>query len=290
MYSVVTANDPKEGRTLLSFLNLDDEKITEEFQAFLTCFTFNQECLNQFRLYGKENNQEATGISLIINKNYFKQSADKTMEFEDNEADNTLEFEDNDNNITPEFDYDNLPLFRCIYIDPITKQIISIGQKEDYTFFRDKQMTEKKNELSSEEIAEVIEKIANYKQYISAIQNDVTKELNELKKLVENYHSELEQGIIRKLLLNLRYLVKPVAFKEEQECRIFSIEKLSNEEMKIRLSDDRSRMYIEGNSIRDYICKIYFGPKTNGYRLFIDNLYLKSLEKVECNKSTHNYL
>lgn len=67
--TIKNVNDPTEGNILLDYFNLPNEEIG--LCSFISCFTFNHDSLNQFRLYGKENNQEASGVSLIFEKNFF---------------------------------------------------------------------------------------------------------------------------------------------------------------------------------------------------------------------------
>ena len=67
-------NDPTEGLILGKYW--DQQGISETIHinktaTFISCFTFNHDSLNQFRLYGKEDGLEATGISLVFNKDFF---------------------------------------------------------------------------------------------------------------------------------------------------------------------------------------------------------------------------
>jgi len=76
-------NDPTEGLVLGTYWN--KQGISENIHAndtatFISCFTFNHDSLNQFRLYGKEDKQEATGVSLVFNKEFFSNQAD-ALEF-----------------------------------------------------------------------------------------------------------------------------------------------------------------------------------------------------------------
>lgn len=66
-------NDPAEGLVLGDYW--EQQGIPETIHAndtatFISCFTFNRDSLNQFRLYGKENGREATGVSLVFNKDF----------------------------------------------------------------------------------------------------------------------------------------------------------------------------------------------------------------------------
>ena len=57
-------NDPTEGYLLNELMCLD-KNIQIQDLAFITCFTLHHDSLNQFRLYGKNSQQEATGLSLV---------------------------------------------------------------------------------------------------------------------------------------------------------------------------------------------------------------------------------
>ena len=63
-------NDPTEGTILKDFLNYG-KKTEDDLITFISCFTFNHDSLNQFRLYGKEKGQEASGISLVFERDKF---------------------------------------------------------------------------------------------------------------------------------------------------------------------------------------------------------------------------
>lgn len=82
--SISGVNDPTEGDVLYHYLFNRNKCENNPYLTFISCFTFNHDSLNQFRLYGKEANKEATfswGInesvfkpSLLIDKSYFKPS------------------------------------------------------------------------------------------------------------------------------------------------------------------------------------------------------------------------
>lgn len=66
-------NDPSEGKALLDLLNQQDLELENKadgasHNAFFTCFSSRVNDLNQFRLYGKEGDVEASGCCLVFNK------------------------------------------------------------------------------------------------------------------------------------------------------------------------------------------------------------------------------
>ena len=123
-------NDPTEGLVLGTYWN--KQGISENIHAndtatFISCFTFNHDSLNQFRLYGKEDKQEATGVSLVFRKKFFsnqlevianpsKKLSNKTENIESNKL-NKLE----NGSMKLPIDESRLQkLYRCIYLDPET--------------------------------------------------------------------------------------------------------------------------------------------------------------------------
>lgn len=72
-------NDPTEGLVLNDYWDqqgISETIHTNDTATFISCFTFNHNSLNQFRLYGKENGREATGVSLVFNKEFFSDQSD----------------------------------------------------------------------------------------------------------------------------------------------------------------------------------------------------------------------
>jgi len=247
------SNDPTEGKTLLDFLYgknsyKTDEELNTEYEAFTGSFVFDCDNLNMFRLYGKEDNKkEGTGVSLVFKDTFFNKNADMAVE-------------------TPKEEKSSL--YRCIYIDPhpITDQnIVTVGQKEKYLFYREK----KKNA---------------FHRYIERM-DDIIERVDTEMSILKEEANKLDKDIVGQLLLNLRYLVKHIAFKEEQECRIVKILDLHDKVIEIK-DDYFKQMYYEYQpKVSEHIAKIYFGPKAEGFELFKSILKNKGLEKIECKKS-----
>jgi tetratricopeptide (TPR) repeat protein len=288
--STITANDPQEGETLLKYLKLEktnknkgyqNKELKHDYQAFIGCFTFNHESLNQFRLYGKESDKEATGISLVLNKNFFNEKMDIGLLSNCFLKDNNKE-----NSSTKDDQSQKYALYRCIYVDPKTHKIISLGHKEEYSFYREFK------EIPEDKIKKDIEK---YNETLDEIKTKVNDYFDELSKCIEKaIENKLNKKIICELLLPLRYLVKHVAYKEEQECRIFDIKDLQEEKLKekdkreVKFTTDCAQMYIDYQSITEYVKKIYFAPKTEGVEIFEKALEQEGLN-IECEVSSHPF-
>ena len=63
-------NDPTENQVLTDWLDVKTEK-ENEIKTFLASFSFNHNSLNQFRLYGNENNIVGSSVSVVFNKKFF---------------------------------------------------------------------------------------------------------------------------------------------------------------------------------------------------------------------------
>jgi tetratricopeptide (TPR) repeat protein len=271
--SVSTANDTQEGKTLFDYL-FDNRKMrpqAEEFGAFVGCFMFNHDNLNQFRLYGKENNIEGTGISIVMKPDFFSVSDKMPLK-------QTKSIEKS----SPSKEDEKDPLFRCIYIDPETSQIVSVGHRDFHTFYKTKEILY--GNADKEYIDKIKEEIEKYKKDIDKIKENVVKDLTNLKDIIEK--KQLEPNVIYNLLLNLRYLVKHVAFKEEQECRIIKIERLCKANTIKDEDNKHERLYIDYLPLQNCVKKIYFGPKAAGMELFQNLLIYNDFKNVACYRST----
>lgn len=277
--AVTTANDPSEGKTLLDYLGIKEDD-TSNYQAFAGSFIFNPDCLNQFRLYGKEDGREATGVSITVGDGFFSEVAgiNKGLQMSD-----TIDKKEEKKEQAKE------SLYRCIYIDPVTNRVVSVGHKEDYVFYREDAYIEEKV-------------IGSYKKYIAQVQKDVTVALASLKEDIGKLKKSLRtkkdreraEKILSGLLIHLRYLVKHVAFREEQECRIIKVEKIGKSNKNIKIDAGGSRMYCETIKMRDekecHISDIHFGPKASGKELFeniLKHLDLKS--EISLHQSDHPF-
>ena len=281
-------NDPTEGLVLNGYWNqqgIPETIHTNDTATFISCFTFNHDNLNQFRLYGKENGREATGVSLVFNKEFFSNQAD-TLEFIAGPSTGlSSKSEQIKLNETGKMENDNKKpligkstLYRCIYLDPET-EYWTLAQRDKSTFYR---------EHNEDEDADAKEKWEKYYGLISGKEEYVEKYLfgekdnknksisSILKSIFTEDHSynkcdkDEKQKIleaIRFILLPLQYLVKHIAFQEEQECRIMYITHLHDE--KIRHDWEKQWMYVEyKEEVLPHIDKIWLSPGAAKYQDF----------------------
>ena len=259
-------NDPTEGAILKDFLNYG-KKTEDDLITFISCFTFNHDSLNQFRLYGKEKGQEASGISLVFERDkFFNQevSAFNTLShqnvsfkdeaFLDNKKIDGKQEECNKSNPLL---VSTLPLYRCIYLESYSDDkpfYLQLAQREELTFYRE----DEKSKPST--------RWKKYKKQIEQIEKNVKDKLTEIKEEISKLSlDEKIREILEKILLPLRYLVKHSAFKEEQECRIIYIANICDN--KIQMNPEQGQMYVEYEpEVKKAIHKIYLSPGSEKYK------------------------
>ncbi|MDR0537347.1 MAG: tetratricopeptide repeat protein, partial [Tannerellaceae bacterium] len=210
LYVANYSNDPKEGITLLDYLfgGNGGNLRSREYGAFAGCFTFNLDCLNQFRLYGKEDNKEGTGVAIVIKDSFFSSDARSSIP----KLSMTTDEPSLPLDLSIKEKEEKLTLFRCIYLEPESGIVASVGRREEYIYTNEKEK----------------ETAGYYEVALNEILGKVRDGMSKLKQKIEG----LDSAIVGQLLLNLRYLTKHVAFKEEQECRIIKIAPLTDANVK----------------------------------------------------------
>ena len=307
-------NDPTEGLVLSNYWDqqgIPETTHTNNTATFVSCFTFNHDSLNQFRLYGKEDDREATGVSLVFNKEFFSEhsGALKYIASALSNPSNKPRGIDPNETGKPESDnkeklIDKSALYRCIYLDPKTGYW-TLAQRDKSTFYRQyKKKTEKKWEkyykltlikekkvekhLFSKEnndnnsVGNENSKIKSISQILNSIFTDKSHSYNNCDK---NEKQKILEAV-RFILLPLQYLVKHIAFQEEQECRIMYTTHLHDE--KIHHDWEKQWMYVEYNAcVRDHIDKIYLSPGAAKYqdhfRILLDQDGNKSKVRISQN-------
>ena len=298
-------NDPTEGLVLRDYWEqqgISETIHTNDTATFVSCFTFNHDSLNQFRLYGKEDGREATGVSLVFKKEFFSEesgalnhivgaSPDPSNKSKENEPDEPGKPENDNKKLL----IDKSTLYRCIYLDPETGYW-TLAQRDKSTFYRE-----------HNEDADAKEKWGKYYESISTKEEDVeahlfNKENNDdnsvssiLKSIFTEDHlynkcnKDEKQKIletVRFILLPLQYLVKHIAFREEQECRIMYITQFRDE--KIHSNREKQWMYVEYEEpVLPHIDKIYLSPGAakhqDFFRILLDQGSGKSKVRISQN-------
>ncbi|MDR0940008.1 MAG: tetratricopeptide repeat protein [Mediterranea sp.] len=280
LHSTILSNDRSEGLTLMDYLFGMGKYVIDDGDnvTLAGSFTFNKDRLNQFRLYGKEDKQEATGASIIFKSSFFEenmkapssglsQMASSTSQRDQSQLDLSSKMKDNEEKS------DKAALFRCIYVDPETRQVIGLGQKEDYTFYRDKFDGKESDEERKRKEDEVIEEIKNYHRSMEDCLDAVRKSMRELRDMAK----ELDCAVVGELLIDLRCLTKHVAFEEEQECRIVKVKNLMKDK-EVKPNEEYRQLYIDYAPIGNHVQEVCFAPHFENMEVYAAELRRKGIK------------
>lgn len=265
--NISNANDPKEGKILENILNKNklDIKIKndENLITLQTSLSRNKDALTMFRLYGKNENKEATGICLVINEKYFKNKYSLPL-FQIN---NTLLDNKNSNNEN-EKEKQNYNIERnlywVIYYNEEKNQLVFNPTKSKYSSVIIDLNTINKNKKNINKIEDLI----------NCIFHNIINSAKEIDK-IEN--KNLKDEIFSNLFENIRYIIKHEAFFEEQELRMLITTNYKNEN--INIEEDKKRLYINYNELfnenENFIKEIILGGKIADKELTSD--YIKQI-------------
>ena len=285
-------NDPSENQILTSWLNISNHP-DNEIKSFLASFSFNHNCLNQFRLYGNEDNITGSGVSIAFNKNFFGLDTERSINneiislhsikslksFENKQV--KLETEQIEiksvNTLYP------LPLYRCLYFDPKTGYM-ALAKRNKQSFY-----LENKNEKTPIVIDREWRKYINLlkeTEKIRCIRNNLKK----LKKLIKELSNNSELKKISNLhellslaVLPISCLIKHAAFEDEDECRMIYITHIADDNI-VEPQDYQSAnsLYVEYTHVEEYIDNIYLGPQCKmQHKIWLQNHFKKKQRKRE---------
>ena len=311
--TINNVNDPSEGHLLVNYLKDIQEKnfyapdFDKDLHAFISCFTFNHDSLNQFRLYGKEADKEASGVSLVFGKEFFQLdnalgglsflSLDSNVRNTDsiishlgvNEESSVRRIE---NRISKQ------PVMRCVYIDP-TSNYVQLAQRNRITFFRE--YGSDTFELEGIKRSKAEYEWKSYKSYIdkkTEAFNDafidlkhIYKSIMEEKTKFNKVSSELLDDVdllTNEILLPLKYLIKHSAFQEEQECRMVYVTSIKAPEVKMV---DKRFLFVEyEGKVKENLDKVYIAPAATKYQLYLSWLLRDKDVKIELSNNPYRQI
>lgn len=270
--NISNANDPKEGKILENILNKNklDIKIKndENLITLQTSFSRNKDALTMFRLYGKNENKEATGICLVIDKKYFNDNyLSPVIEVNlDNQKQEEKKGNENYKKakeiIQKRFERKNL--YWVIYYNEEKNQLVFNPTKSKYSSVIIDLNTINKNKKNINKIEDLI----------NCIFHNIINSAKEIDK-IEN--KNLKYEIFSNLFENIRYIIKHEAFFEEQELRMLITTNYKNEN--INIEEDKKRLYINYNELfnenENFIKEIILGGKIEDKELTSD--YIKQI-------------
>ena len=270
--NISNANDPKEGKILENILNKNklDIKIKndENLITLQTSFSRNKDALTMFRLYGKNENKEATGICLVIDKKYFNDNYLSSVIEVNLDNQKQEEKKGNENYkkakeiIQKRLGIKNL--YWVIYYNEEKNQLVFNPTKSKYSSVIIDLNTINKNKKNINKIEDLI----------NCIFHNIINSAKEIDK-IEN--KNLTDEIFSNLFENIRYIIKHEAFFEEQELRMLITTNYKNEN--INIEEDKKRLYINYNELfnenENFIKEIILGGKIADKELTSD--YIKQI-------------
>ena len=283
--NISNANDPKEGKILENILNKNklDIKIKndENLITLQTSLSRNKDALTMFRLYGKNENKEATGICLVIDKKYFNDNYLSSVIEVNLDNQKQEEKKGNENYkkakeiIQKRFERKNL--YWVIYYNEEKNQLVFNPTKSKYSSVIIDLNTINKNKKNINKIEDLI----------NCIFHNIINSAKEIDK-IEN--KNLKDEIFSNLFENIRYIIKHEAFFEEQELRMLITTNYKNEN--INIEEDKKRLYINYNELfnenENFIKEIILGGKIEDKELTSDYIkqiiYNKYKDKDKMNK------
>lgn len=314
--TISNMNDPSEGQLLKLFLNKEEGIIynptdfDERFHAFFSCFTFNHDSLNQFRLYGKKDYLEASGVSLVFTQNFFQNNNSGGLSFLSIDS---FSQKLREKHISPEFGYENIenedkfdndligkkPVMRCIYLDP-ESGYIQLAQRNRLTFYRefdcnktiiDKDRVDIEKSLAEESWEhysnEMAKKTKDFIESFNILKNDYEKIVSENIKIrdISLDKSNALEVLLDEILLPLKYLIKHSAFQEEQECRMIYITSLDRPEVKMEFG---RFLYVEYEpDVKSHLDKLYIAPAATQYQPYLTKLLCDTNVKIELSNNPY---
>lgn len=263
--SISKANDPKEGEILKNLLSINTEKNIDikeqnkDYLVFQTSFIRYTNSLTMFRLYGKEEEKEGTGICLVFNCSFFEQYSLKSPAQVINNKKNNSKKEKS-----------KLSLYFMLYYDNKNNELI---YNPTGSIYENKRI--KLNELCNRTFL--------YSNKIDDNIGIIFKKIFDIIKELKSDDKELE--IAYKLLINIRYLIKHSSFFEEQELRLIQLTK--NDSNDVSFDKNINRLYSDYKvSIfeENYLKKIIIGPKVENASS-VKEVYQYLITKNKSNKN-----
>ncbi|AHN28589.1 hypothetical protein SALWKB2_1207 [Snodgrassella alvi wkB2] len=278
-------NDPSENQVLTSWLNINNHP-DNEIKSFLASFSFNHNCLNQFRLYGNEDNIIGSGISIAFNKDFFGLNTERSINNEIISSHSTksinplenkqIKFESNNN-------LHFLPLYRCLYFDPETGYM-ALAKRNKQSFYLENKNEKTPEIIDSEwddyigtldesgKISKIRSKLKDIRNFIEELSNN-----HELQK-ISNLHELLSLAV-----LPISCLIKHAAFEDEDECRMIYITHIADDNI-VEPQDYQSAnsLYVEYTYVEEYIDNIYLGPQCKmQHKIWLQNHFKKKRRERE---------
>ena len=248
MNSSAYMNDPYEGKSLYDLLGIQEpdlENLSElsRHNAFFACFSSRVNDLNQFRLYGKVGNVEASGCCLVFNRrgNWIREPDLEASFHRLNDQDGFTGSVVKET--TAQRPSENLPLYQIAYIfyrDEYTqdKEYDVMDGKTDFGI-RLKPISENLDwhEVRKQQLQTALKGLCGY-----------WKDTDQSKEEFQENKAALEY---------IRYLFKDHAFRDEEEFRLLQIEEIGSD--KVQYCPDTNTAFLEYGNVCTKLDEVILG-------------------------------
>ena len=248
MNSSAYMNDPYEGKSLYDLLGIQEpdlENLSElsRHNAFFACFSSRVNDLNQFRLYGKVGNVEASGCCLVLNRrgNWIREPDLEASFHRLNDQDGFTGSVVKET--TAQRPSENLPLYQIAYIfyrDEYTqdKEYDVMDGKTDFGI-RLKPISDNLDwhEVRKQQLQMALKGLCGY-----------WKDTDQSKEEFQENKAALEY---------IRYLFKDHAFRDEEEFRLLQIEEIGSD--KVQYCPDTNTAFLEYGNVCTRLDEVILG-------------------------------
>lgn len=247
--SLAAANDPTEGTVFQTLLRggcmPSSQRIHSNLAVLQTSFSSTIDSLNQFRLYGKNNGEEGTGLCLVFNRSFFASPGETSM---------IAVRRDQEQSTEKEATCRKLPLYWVLYYDRDSDRVYYTPACTEHSLNKNFEM--EKTSLEEADLKKV---------------KDIGKSLKNIQDIFKAIDKKYQQTALE-MLIYLRHLVKDAAFKDEKELRILSLHPYNDPSIKVLpgkncLSVDYLPV-IDGEE--EYLEKVIAGPKLKEFANLVD--------------------
>ena len=248
MNSSAYMNDPYEGKSLYDLLGIQEpdlENLSEfsPYNAFFACFSSRVNDLNQFRLYGKVGNVEASGCCLVFNKrgNWIHEpdldASFHRLNDQDGFTGSVVK------ETTAQRPSENLPLYQIAYI-----------------FYRDEYTQDKEYDVmfDNPNFGVRLKPISDNSKWHTVRKRQLKKALNALCRYWKNADWKKEEFQENKAALEyIRYLFKDHAFRDEEEFRLLQIEEIGSD--KVQYCPETNTAFLEYGNVCTRLDEVILG-------------------------------
>jgi|GEM_PF-1379491 tetratricopeptide repeat protein len=287
--SLGSANDPKEGKILYDFLSTELSKkdvylqvqntAVKKYTAVQASFTKLEDALTMFRLYGKVEKNEGTGVNLVFNEHFFSDKLETPLRKKQQNIDHSEDKKDSIDFYDKNTMQQTEPLYWVLYWDKKHNKMYFNPQDIYKTLEIDLDNHEMWHILNKhqKELQEAPDTFyAKYAANISFVLNELRKEFTAH---ITHHNTTDDIDRIKELLLDISYLIKDIAFYDEKELRMIKVESITGND---KLKHDKSSFTL----YKDYskLSGFYHYPKTS----VLDKIIIGP--KVEQKETLKEYL